>query len=257
MKVPQTIRMLLVVTVAYGAVVAGIPAIGSLSTPGTWPVVPVHLVRLYLFFIVVAVLLYAAAEDQRWRSVSRELGYFFGAREVWMSRVSLIAIASLGGGYMAYDAVHPRIETPAELRTIHPAPPLSFSIDGKVYDLRILDNPLRADRQRHASHVKAGAEVYFKNCVHCHGDKLDGKGHYADALHPPPANFQDPGTIAQLRESYLFWRIATGGPGLPREAGPWMSSMPVWHRTLSETEIWQVILFLYEFTGHSPRAIEP
>ena len=32
--------------------------------------------------------------------------------------------------------------------------------------------------------------------------------------------------------------------------------MPVWHRFLSEKEIWQVILFLYDFTDQAPRAKE-
>ena len=42
-------------------------------------------------------------------------------------------------------------------------------------------------------------------------------GPYAAALNPVPLSFQDIGTIAQLQESFLFWRIATGGPGLPKE----------------------------------------
>lgn len=254
---PQTIRLLLVAVAAYAIVVAGIPALGGLANPGTWPVVPAHLVRLYMFFVVVAILLYAAADDARWRSVRRELEFFFGASEIRRARAAAIAAVSLGGAYAAYDWVSPKLDSPPELRAIHPAPPSSFAIGGKTYDLLTLDNPLRADTRNLARHVKAGGEVFFKNCFYCHGDKLNGKGHYSDAFFPLPANFQDLGTIAQLQESYLFWRIATGGPGLPREGGPWMSSMPVWHRFLSETEIWQVILFLYDFTGHAPRAREP
>src|SRR4030067_882934 len=69
-----------------------------------------------------------------------------------------------------------------------------------------------------------------------------------------PLNFQDVGTIAQLQESFLFWRIATGGPGLPGEAAPWISSMPVWQEFLKEDEIWKVILFLYDYTGRQPRS---
>ena len=57
-----------------------------------------------------------------------------------------------------------------------------------------------------------------------------------------------------LQEGYLFWRIATGGPGLPQESGPWNSSMPAWDRFLSEQEIWEVILFLYDYTDQRPRA---
>jgi len=59
-----------------------------------------------------------------------------------------------------------------------------------------------------------------------------------------------------LQEGYLFWRIATGGPGLPQESGPGNSSMPVWDQFLSEQEIWEVILFLYDYTQQRPRARE-
>ena len=123
-----------------------------------------------------------------------------------------------------------------------------------------LENPYRKfqkeDPEKFKTLVKEGGDVYFKNCHYCHGDKLDGRGHYAQGFNPLPANFQDVGTIAQLQESYLFWRIATGGPGLPKEAAPWLSSMPVWQDFLTEDEIWKVILFLYDYTGHTPRSWE-
>src|SRR3989442_6571965 len=71
----------------------------------------------------------------------------------------------------------------------------------------------------------------------CHGDNPDGHGLFASALTPPPANFEDPGTIAMLQEAYLFWRIAKGGPGLPKESTPWNSVMPAWEDRLSEEQI--------------------
>ena len=77
--------------------------------------------------------------------------------------------------------------------------------------------------------------------MYCHGDNLDGKGHFAHGFNPPPANFVDPGTIAMLQEAYLFWRIAKGGPGLPKESTPWNSVMPAWEDRLTEEQIWQVI----------------
>ena len=79
---------------------------------------------------------------------------------------------------------------------------------------------------------------------------------YAHALDPLPANFADAGTISQLQETYLFWRIAKGAPGLPEESGPWSSAMPAWEQFLTEEEIWDVILFLYDYTGQRPRARE-
>ena len=57
-----------------------------------------------------------------------------------------------------------------------------------------------------------------------------------------------------LQESFLFWRIAKGGPGMPEEGGPWDSAMPAWEDFLTEEEIWDVILFLYDFNDYRPRA---
>jgi len=85
---------------------------------------------------------------------------------------------------------------------------------------------------------------------------MAGDGIFAHGLDPIPANFQDATTIAMLQEGYLFWRIAKGGPGLPDESTPWLSAMPAWELFLTEDEIWDVILFLYDYTGHRPRARE-
>jgi mono/diheme cytochrome c family protein len=256
MRVPQTIRLVLAVAIAYVLIAVGVPALGALLHPGAWPVVPAHLLKICLFFIVIVVLLYASSDEGRWGQVRGELRFFFGAPDIIVARFAFIAAVSLLGAYVAYQAVRPRFETPPELRSIHPAPPTVFSINGKTYDLLTLTNPLRADKNAFSTNVKAGGEIFFKNCFFCHGDKLDGKGLFYDAFFPLPADFRDVGTIAQLQESYLFWRIATGGPGLPKEGAPWISAMPVWHRFLSEKEIWQVILFLYDFTDQAPRAKE-
>ena len=70
---------------------------------------------------------------------------------------------------------------------------------------------------------------------------------------PAPLPFNDSGTIPQLTESFVFWRIAKGGPGLPKEGAPWNTAMPVWEDILTEEEIWAVIVFLYEQTGATPR----
>jgi hypothetical protein len=59
-----------------------------------------------------------------------------------------------------------------------------------------------------------------------------------------------------LQEGYLFWRIAKGGPGLPDESAPWASAMPAWETFLTEDEVWDVIIFLYDYTGQRPRERE-
>ncbi len=85
---------------------------------------------------------------------------------------------------------------------------------------------------------------------------LDGQGHFARGFNPVPLAFNETGTIDQLQESFLFWRIAKGGLGLPREGTPWNSAMPVWEDFLTEDEIWSVIIFLYEQAGLEPRTWE-
>jgi hypothetical protein len=85
---------------------------------------------------------------------------------------------------------------------------------------------------------------------------MGGNGMFVHGLDPIPTNFADGDTIANLRETFLFWRAAKGGPGLPEEGMPWDSAMPAWEKLLKEDEIWDVILFLYDFTGERPRARE-
>ena len=101
---------------------------------------------------------------------------------------------------------------------------------------------------------KAGAIGGKKrSLVFCHGDNLNGRGLHAFAFNPIPANFTDPGTIAQLQETFIFWRVAKGGIGLPNEGFPWASVMPPWEQHLTVDEIWKVILFEYWHTGYYPR----
>ena len=51
-----------------------------------------------------------------------------------------------------------------------------------------------------------------------------------------PANFTDAGTIAQLQETFVFWRVSQGGIGLPPEGFPWASVMPPWKEHLTTDE---------------------
>jgi mono/diheme cytochrome c family protein len=167
----------------------------------------------------------------------------------------LLAAITLIVGCFTYSQVRASVAAPPNLRSIHPAPPSQITFRGKTITLVGLDNPLRRTGDM-AAHLAVGRRIYYQNCVPCHGDHLDGQGHFASGLNPLPANFQDNGTIAQLTESFVFWRVAKGGPGLPREGTPWNSAMPAWEDFLTEDEIWSVVLFLYDQTGWKPRTWE-
>src|SRR5207247_2349875 len=78
---------------------------------------------------------------------------------------------------------------------------------GKTITLTGLENPLRQHPDSLPAYLTEGKHVYYRNCLPCHGDHLDGQGHFASGFNPLPANFQDNGTIAQLTESFVFWRV--------------------------------------------------
>jgi mono/diheme cytochrome c family protein len=222
--------------------------------------IPSSLLTMYMFFVVAGVFMVFTFTEESTRELVAPIKALVEDPSKRLVRNLVFVVVPLAAGFFTYDRLLPSFEAPVELRSIHPAPPSSVQIYGKRYDLLSLESPYREFETEDPDHfvelVAEGAEVYIENCFYCHGDKLDGKGPYAAGLNPVPLNFQDIGTIAQLQESYLFWRIATGGPGLPEEGAPWISSMPVWQNFLSEEEIWKVILFLYDYTGYKPRSWE-
>ena len=223
---------------------------------GIQPPVPWSVIKIYMFVVLAAVFIYVSSDTDSWRSFLAPIRSTLVDPDRRVLRGALMIVVPLLVGYYAYSQAAARPEAPPELRAVHPAPPASIQFRGKELSIQGLDNPLRKDEATLPKNVAAGGEIYIRNCVYCHGDNLDGHGRFAPALNPPPANFQDPGTIAMLQESYLFWRIAKGGPGLPKESGPWSSAMPAWEDRLDETRIWQVILYLYDATGQHPRRWE-
>lgn len=253
MRLPKILQAALVVLTIYGGfrilfdVVLGQP-------------IPSSLMTMYMFFVVVGVLMTFTFTEEGAREMAAPLWALVEDPSRKRLRNITFAVVPLVAAAYAYYQAQPDYQAPLELRSIHPAPPARVRAFDKTYDLQTLENPYRKyekeDPDRFRELVGEGAEVYSRNCVFCHGDKLDGQGLYAAAFNPPPMSFQDIGTIAQLQESFLFWRIATGGPGLPREAAPWNSSMPAWQAFLSEDEVWKVILHLYDYTGHRPRSFD-
>jgi mono/diheme cytochrome c family protein len=222
--------------------------------PGS-AVVPKSVVLQYMATVLVGVLIWVSDDEARWTTFKEPLQDVLVQPRLKLVRTALLAAVTLIVGCFTYGQVRASVSAPPALRSIHPAPPSQITFRGKTIALVGLENPLRRQGDL-ATHVAEGQRIYYKNCVPCHGDHLDGQGPYAQGLNPLPANFQDNGTIAQLTESFVFWRVAKGGPGLPREGAPWNSAMPAWEDFLTEEEIWAVTLFLYEQTGWKPRTWE-
>ena len=222
--------------------------------------IPSSVVSMYMGIVSIAILAYVSSSQERREAVSRPLVRFMTDKRYTAPLVAtVVAIPALAAANV-YVQMNVPLEPPFFPRTIHPGSPSEITVHDKTIDLDAGDNPFRqletSNPEEFRKHVENGRRVYYRNCVFCHGDDMSGNGMFVHGLDPIPTNFADKQTLANLRETFLFWRIAKGGPGLPDEGGPWDTAMPAWEKFLTEEEIWDVVLFLYDFTGERPRARE-
>ncbi len=244
----------LVLFIAYLLLDFGIayipPLFGLASAP-----IPNSVLFQYILTVMVGILLWVSDNEVRWAEFKAPMHRVMVDPEQKRILNSLMVLVPILAAFATFNQVMPSVSAPTSLRSIHPAPPGQITFQGTTLELGSLENPLRSEGSLE-EHYEEGKRVYYENCLACHGDALDGQGHYARGFNPTPLSFQDIGTIAQLTESFVFWRIAKGGPGLPNEGAPWDSAMPAWENFLTQDEIWSVIIFLYDQAGHEPRTFE-
>jgi len=233
---------------------------------GISPPAPSSIVLLYGGVAFISMILYVTSSEEA------RLSIWTPFREIMVQptkRGTLYGLLVVIPGIVAWQTYMgnlPSTDAPPRVRSVHPPPPNTIKIltpgAKEIHEFNVIkgNSPFRAleesDPDAFAEHVARGKTVYYENCFYCHGDTLAGDGHHATAVNPRPANFQDPGVLPQLQEAFLFWRVAKGGPGMPDAGGPWDSSMPAWEKFLSEDDMWNVIAFLYDYTGFMPRTAE-
>jgi len=255
-----------------------------------YPPVPWTVRLTYLTVTLAAILLWVSSSEAYWQEFRRPIIAMLDAQTPTMHIMRLLILIILPSlaGWLTWTAMSRMPDEPLELRTVGPAPPATFVLQGTEIVLQNVKNPYRVNKQgiydphyltkrvhdartgwsweaavesdawhpgqdRYLAAVKEGGHIYFQECVFCHGGNLNGRGIFLFAFDPHPTNFTDPGTIAQLQESYALWRTATGGIKLPNEGFPWASTMPAMDEYLSTDDIWKVVLFSYWHTGYVPR----
>lgn len=241
-----------ILVVAWVLIRFGVPYLPPLFGIESAPV-PGSVLIQYMLTVLAGALIYVSGTEGRWREFKRPIRAVLGSDDYRAIRNGLLVVVPLLVGFVTFLQVRPTVAAPSALRSIHPAPPSRITFRGEEMVLDGLENPLRSEGSL-AEHYDAGRTIYYRNCLPCHGDALDGAGHFAHGFSPAPIDLSS--TIKDLTESFVFWRVAKGGPGLPVEGTPWNSAMPVWEDYLTEDEIWSVIIFLYEQTGLSPRTWE-
>lgn len=220
--------------------------------------VPASVIKLYMGIVSLSIFAYVTSSRERKEGFVRPIVDLVTNPKRRLLLAGIVLLLPVLAAFNVYVKMNVPLEAPAFGRTVHPAPPDVITVHEKEISLITATNPYRKleeqDEEAFRGHVENGRRVYYSNCFYCHGDAMAGDGMFAHSLNPIPSNFTDPGVLPMLQESFLFWRISKGGPGMPEEGGPWDSAMPAWENFLTEEEIWDVILFLYDFNGYRPRA---
>jgi mono/diheme cytochrome c family protein len=235
-RLPSVFWAVLILGAAYVFFTYGVAPLTDLVT-GTPAPLPSSLVSMYTAMVAIGILLYLSVREQRWQSFIQPILGFLKERTPARQGV-LIAVPLLVGA-RAFVGATAQPEPPADPPGIH------FNLPNEYV---ALENPLPWTDEN----IREGGILFTKNCAMCHGDAQDGNGLFARALQPRPANFRDTGTIAQLDENYLYWRIQKGGPDLPKGSIEYRSSMPIWENVLTDEEIWKIIMFEYTNAGVMP-----
>ena len=222
--------------------------------------IPASVISLYMGIVSIAILAYVSSSQERREEISSPLVRLMTEKRYTpLLAATVLAIPALAAANV-YVRMNVPLEPPFFPRTIHPASPSEITVHDRRINLDTEENPfLRlegSNPEEYRRRLENGRRTYYRNCVFCHGDTMAGNGMFVHALDPIPTNFTDQGALAMLRDTFLLWRISKGGPGLPEEGGPWETAMPAWEKFLTEEEMWETILFLYDFTGQKPRARE-
>lgn len=88
--------------------------------------------------------------------------------------------------------------------------------------------------QTQLSTIDRGQRIYQRNCLHCHGIMLDGKGPGAASLNIPPANFHT--YLSRLKDDAEFEKTI--------KQGKRFLGMHNWEDTLTETQIHDLIAYI-------------
>jgi mono/diheme cytochrome c family protein len=222
--------------------------------------VPSAAISIYMGIVTVSLLGYVLSSRERSAGFFGPLITLATERRYLPLLVLVLFAVPAGAAFLVYANITRPVEPPFFARTVHPSPPTTITVGGQDIDLGRGDNPLRplktSDPDLYQQHVDNGRNTYYQNCFFCHGDGLGADGLFAHGLNPVPTDFTDKGILPNFTEGFFFWRVAKGAAGMPDGGGPWASAMPVWEDFLTEEEMWEVVLFLYEFTGFPPRTIE-
>ena len=100
-------------------------------------------------------------------------------------------------------------------------------------------NPL----PRTEENLVKGAKLYVDNCAGCHGVPSNADGKFPHSFYPPvPEFFKDPPDMAENQNFYVILH------------GIRWTGMPAWSQTLSDEQVWQIVMLLGNIENLPPAA---
>lgn len=106
-------------------------------------------------------------------------------------------------------------------------------------------NPLPATEEN----ITAGATLYLNHCAGCHGVPSNPESQFQQSFYPPaPGFFREMPDMNDGETLYIIQR------------GIRWSGMPAWNRTLSDEQIWQIVVFfdnMHKLPPAAQKVFEP
>lgn len=102
-------------------------------------------------------------------------------------------------------------------------------------EARAVPNPVEKTPEA----LAAGAALFKKHCVMCHGEAGKGDGPATRFMKPTPPDISTPEAKARLTDGEIFYKITHG-----------KRPMPPMDKKMSETERWEVVLHVRELQGN-------
>jgi mono/diheme cytochrome c family protein len=110
------------------------------------------------------------------------------------------------------------------------------STDRHALDVK---NPLPANEAT----LVSGADLYMNHCAGCHGLPSNRDSVFANSFNPPvPVFFKDAPDMPENQNFYII------------QHGIRWTGMPAWNKTLSDTQIWQLVTLLSNIEKLPPAA---
>jgi mono/diheme cytochrome c family protein len=104
-----------------------------------------------------------------------------------------------------------------------------------------LKNPVPASE----SDLTVGAKIYVDHCAGCHGVPSNPDSQFGHSFNPPvPQFFKNAPDMPENQNFYIV------------QHGIRWSGMPAWNKTLSDTQIWQLVTFMSNIEKLPPAALK-